>query len=85
MSNLQTNCRLNLGFKKWTNIQKASDWLTASYTTKTISCQARNSLVEYPSWDYKFDIKEFDVQSNIFKEGGQNHSARRAVTGTYTN
>ena len=39
MSNLQTNCRLKLGFNKWTNIQKASGWLTAPNTAKTISSQ----------------------------------------------
>ena len=64
MSNLQTNCRLKLGFKKWTSIQKASGWLTAPNTAKTISCQAWNSPVEYPSWDYKFDMKESD--GNMF-------------------
>ena len=72
MSNLQTNSRLKLGFKKWTNIQKASGWLTAPNTAKTISCQAWNSLVEYPSWDYKFDIKESDGNMSIqyiLKEG----------------
>ena len=65
MSNLQTNCHLKLGFKKWTNIQKASGWLTAPNTAKTISCQAWNSLVEYPNWDYKFDIKESDGNMSI--------------------
>ena len=49
VTNLQTNCRLKLGFKKWTNIQKASGWITAPNTAKTISCQAWNSLVEFPS------------------------------------
>ena len=64
VSNLQTNYRLNYISKKSTNIQEASGQSTTPNTTRTISCKARNSPVDYPSWEYKFDMEGSD--GNVF-------------------
>ena len=46
---------------------------TAPNAARTIGCKACNSSVEYPSREYKHDIKEskVDMVNPIFKENGQ--------------
>ena len=58
MWTLQTNCRLKLISKKWTNIQESNGKSTAPNTTRTIYSKAWNSSIQYSSWDHKIDIKE---------------------------
>ena len=49
---------------KWTNMQEASGSSTAPNATRTISCKARNSPVEYPCGECKNDTK--GSQGNMF-------------------
>ena len=65
MSNLQTHHHFKLDFqKKWTNLQEASGWSTASETVRKISLKAWSPSVKYPNREYKHDIKE--SEGNIF-------------------
>ena len=41
--------------------QHASGRATAPNTVRIISCKAWKSPVDYPSWEYKSDIKESGV------------------------
>ena len=56
MSNLQTHYHLKLDFKKWTNIQEASDKSTTPNTEKTISSKVWNCPVVYPSGEYNHNV-----------------------------
>ena len=47
MSNWQTNCHLKLISKKWTTIQEQPN------SSRTISCKAWSSPLEYPRLEYK--------------------------------
>ena len=69
MSNLQTYYHLNYIFKKWNNEQDASGSSTALHATRTISCNDRNSPLEYPSGECKHDVKgsEGNMANPIFK------------------
>ena len=49
MPNLQTHRCLKLDFQIMDK-HTVNQWI--------LSCKAWNSPVEYPSWEYKFDIKE---------------------------
>ena len=64
MSNFQTHYPFKLDFQNWTNIQEASGQLMALDAATPISCKAWNSPVEYPSREYKHDIKE--SKGNMF-------------------
>ena len=71
MSNLQTYY-FKLDFQK-----VANGWSTAPNATRTISCKAWNSPVEYPSRECKHDIKgsKGNMLNPIFNENvqGQKH------------
>ena len=73
--------------KKWTNIQKTSGRSTAINTTRSISCKTWNCRVEYPSWEYKHDIKvsHGSIYNPILKKKGQGqkHPGRWAIAEPY--
>ena len=54
----KTNCRLKLTSEWWAKLQEANGQSAISNTATTLSYKAWNSAVEYPCWEYKFDIKE---------------------------
>ena len=53
-----TNPPFKLDLKKWTNIKHTGSKSTAPNTTRTINCKVWTPPAEYPSRDYKHDIKE---------------------------
>ena len=55
-------CRLELGFQPWTNMQESSGKPTTPYTASAINYNVWGTPVEYPSWEYSFDIQ--DSQGN---------------------
>ena len=66
MSNLETHYHFKLDFQKWTNMQETSDWSTPPNVTRTVSCKAWNSPVDYPNRESKHEINESEnVQTNI--------------------
>ena len=69
--------------KRRTIMQEASGWSTTPNATRTISCKAWNSPVEYPSWVARCDIKVSDgTMLNPLswkKVQGQKHPGRWGI------
>ena len=65
--NLQTNCLSKL----ISNMQEQVADPRHENTAWTISCKAWKAPVEYPSWEYKFDIQGSDgnMFNSIFQIG----------------
>ena len=86
MSNLQPNKCLKSISKWWTNMQEASGKPMTPNVARTISCKARNSPAEYPSWVARCDIQGSDgtMSNPIFwnKVQGQKHALGEGLYNT---